>query len=246
MSRIRTVKPEFFKNYKLYRAEQESCLPLRLGFEGLWTVADREGRFEWIPEQLKVDALPYDDVDFSRVLDALWTRGYVEKYTVNGVVYGVIPSFKEHQVINNRERASDLPEPNENNILTRESRVTDATTTPLEHAQAEGKGREQGKALSLRQPIPADWTPSDETLAFAAIHSLPHSDITVQKFKDHYAAEGKLTADPDASYRKWLANERRPGGTHAARGKTRFESDSQALDDYERQAERELRESASG
>ena len=33
----------------------------------------------------------HDDVDFSRVLDALVTRGFVVKYRVDGVDYGCIP-----------------------------------------------------------------------------------------------------------------------------------------------------------
>lgn len=111
MARIRTVKPEFFKNYKLYKAEQDEGLPLRLGFEGLWTVADREGRFEWIPEQIKLDVLPYDHVDFGDVLDALERHGYVLSYEVDGQKYGVIPKFREHQVVNQREAQSKLPPP---------------------------------------------------------------------------------------------------------------------------------------
>lgn len=142
MARIRTIKPEFFKNWKLYQAEAESGLPLRISFAGLWTVCDREGRFEWIPQQLRLDALPYDDVDFSRVLDALWTRGYVEKYAVDGHEFGWIPGFADHQVINNRESSSILPEPNENNILTRDARVSDAKVTRIKSAPAERKGKE--------------------------------------------------------------------------------------------------------
>lgn len=53
MSRIRTVKPELFKHEELFDAEQNSKLPLRLAFIGLFTVADREGRFKWRPRTLK-------------------------------------------------------------------------------------------------------------------------------------------------------------------------------------------------
>jgi hypothetical protein len=70
LARIRTIKPEFFRHADLYEAEKETGLPLRLAFAGLWTAADREGRFKWRPRELKLDCLPHDDVDFSRVLDA--------------------------------------------------------------------------------------------------------------------------------------------------------------------------------
>ena len=149
MARIRTVKPEFFKDYKLFRAEQDADLPLRLAYEGLWCTADREGRFEWIPEQIKIDVLPFDDVSFTRVLDALVTRGFVVKYRVDDVIFGWIPNFTKHQVVNNRERASDLPEPNENNILAREETVEQACITrgarDDDASHKEGKGREGKK-----------------------------------------------------------------------------------------------------
>lgn len=219
MARIRTVKPEFFKNYKLYKAEQDEGLPLRLAFEGLWTVADREGRFEWIPEQIKVDALPYDDVDFSRVLDALWTRGYVEKYEVDGVVYGWIPGFATHQVINNREKESILPEPNENNILTRGSRVDDASLTRIKSAQVEGKGKEgkgREQADGAGAPAPARRKKSDSmtvddfiaeckangeqaipdddpVIAYCTDAGIPHEFVYLawREFVDRYRASGK-------------------------------------------------------
>lgn len=142
MARIRTIKPEFFRHEALYEAEQETGLPLRIAFAGLWTAADREGRFRWAPRQLKLDCLPYDDADFSRVLDALMTRGFIVKYAVDSKYYGHIPSWKQHQVINNREKPSDLPSPNEINTLTREARVDDASATPLKQVQVEGKGKE--------------------------------------------------------------------------------------------------------
>ncbi len=142
MARIRSIKPEFFTHWDLYSLEQETGLPVRVAFAGLWTAADREGRFRWIPQQLKLACLPYDDVDFSRVLHALNTRGFIEKYVVDGAEFGFIPGWKNHQVINNRETASVLPKPSSDNVLTRAARVDDATSTPLCNAQAEGKGKE--------------------------------------------------------------------------------------------------------
>lgn len=143
MARIRTIKPAFFRHVDLFDAERETGLPLRVAFAGLWTVCDREGRFCWEPRTLKLDCLPHDDVDFSRVLDALTTRGFVVRYVVDGRHYGYVPTFLKHQIINNREAPSDLPEPNENNTLTRAPRVDDACPTPLNLDQGEGKGREQ-------------------------------------------------------------------------------------------------------
>lgn len=109
MARIRTVKPELFRHEELFEAELECGLPLRLSFIGLLTCCDREGRFVWRPRQLKLDVMPYDETDFSRVLDALFTRGFLVKYEVEGKIYGCIPSFKDHQQINNKEQESKIP-----------------------------------------------------------------------------------------------------------------------------------------
>lgn len=162
MARIRTVKPTLFRHVEMFDAERETGLPLRLAFIGLFTAADREGRFKWSPRDLKLDCLPYDDVDFSRVLDALSTRGWVVKYTVDGVDYGYIPTWKKHQVINNRETASVLPKPNENNTLTRAARVDDASTLALCNAQVEGKGKE-GKGKE-EDAVPPARVESDEEI----------------------------------------------------------------------------------
>lgn len=113
MARIRTVKPELFKHEDLFEAEIASQLPLRLAFIALFTCCDRDGRFRWRPRRLKLDVFPYDDIDISRVLDALVTRGFIVKYEKNGEVYGSIPSWSRHQQINHREMASDIPSPEE-------------------------------------------------------------------------------------------------------------------------------------
>lgn len=104
------IKPSFFKHAELYAAEQESALPLRLAFAGLWTVADREGRFKW-KHDLKPDVLPYDPVDMLEVLDALEQSGFVRSYVVAGKKYGMIPSFKDHQTFHKTERQSTVPAP---------------------------------------------------------------------------------------------------------------------------------------
>lgn len=173
MARIRTIKPSFFRHEGLFEAERETELPLRVAFAGLWTAADKEGRFRWAPRTLKLDCLPHDDVDFSRVLDALATRGFIVMYRVDGKDYGYLPTWKAHQVINNRESPSELPEPNETNTLTRAPRVDDACPTRLVHAQGEGKGREgEGKEIDAdasraeAQPRLAVVTSSPEKLYF--------------------------------------------------------------------------------
>jgi hypothetical protein len=158
MARIRTVKPELFTHEQLYEAEKQTGLPLRFAFVGLFTQADREGRFKWRPRTLKLGVLPHDEIDFARVLDALLTRGFIRKYaSPTGEILGFIPTFGLHQQINNREGASDLPDPsqcvdlsNEKDACpTRAERVADACPTRHEGKGREGKGKE-GENLNLK------------------------------------------------------------------------------------------------
>lgn len=172
MPRIRTIKPEFFKHEGLFEAEIECGLPLRLAFAGIWTICDREGRFKWQPRAIKTDVLPYDDLDFSRVLDALVTRGFLVKYGSGSREFGWVPTFKDHQHINNREQDSVLPPPpsgppqpiDGNGKSTRQPRVEHASSTREAHDEhapsGEGKGRE-GKGRESTPPLPpADASPT--------------------------------------------------------------------------------------
>lgn len=114
MARIRALKPGFFKDHELFMAEKESGYPLRLAYEGLWCVADREGRFKWKPHEIKTDVLPYDDVDMAKVLDALVKCKKIIRYKCAGEDYGYIPKFAEHQHVNKNEANSTLPAPPKN------------------------------------------------------------------------------------------------------------------------------------
>ena len=157
--RIRTIKPEFFHHEGLFEAEAQTNLPLRVAFAGLWCIADREGRFKWEPRRIGVQVLPYDGVDFSRVLDALTTRGFVLRYRVGDACFGWIPSFLKHQVINNRESESVLPDPDgniEETPANTEEYDASATREPREdHAcSKEGKGREGKEGVVTRQLSP--------------------------------------------------------------------------------------------
>jgi hypothetical protein len=154
MPRIRTIKPEFFKHEKLFDAEKQTGLPIRLAFIGLWTLADREGRFCWRPRQLKVEIFPYDEISsFEDILDALQVFGFIKKYEFEKEFYGFIPSWHKHQRVNNRESLSTLPSPELGIILsssTREPHITHACSTDdsrplnsLKHAEGERKGRER-------------------------------------------------------------------------------------------------------
>jgi hypothetical protein len=134
MARIRTIKPGFFRHEVLFEAEQQTGLPLRVAYAGLFTAADREGRFRWSPRNLKLDCLPYDEVDFAAVLDALLAAGFIVKYQIDGESFGAIPSWRAHQHINMKEKESEIPAPAEERMCRHWTRRV--------NARGEGKGRE--------------------------------------------------------------------------------------------------------
>jgi hypothetical protein len=161
MGRIRTIKPEFFLNDDLADLDEETGLPVRLAYIGLWCQCDREGRFEWRPKRLKPQILPYDSTCMERVLHALTTRGFVVKYVENGREFGWIPGFAQHQVVNNKERNSTLPSPNENNILTRECREGHALTTREVRVPQGKEGNKEGKGREHLEDANASLSPED-------------------------------------------------------------------------------------
>jgi hypothetical protein len=119
MARIRTIKPEFFTS-----ADIVSLTPLaRLFYVSLWCESDREGRLVWKPATFKLRYLPGDQCDVEALGSELVKAGLIVLYTVDGVVYGEIPGFKRHQVINNRESDSEIPARPSNASCTREPRV---------------------------------------------------------------------------------------------------------------------------
>lgn len=154
MARIRTVKPELLTHEQLFELEKLTGYPIRIAFVGLFTCCDREGRFKWKPRELKLSCLPFDEIDFSHVLDALMTAGFIQKHLVDGSFYGLIPSWKKHQHINNRESESDLPNLDETTLVSITCKpVDDASTTRLEGKGREGKGREGEKHASASPPF---------------------------------------------------------------------------------------------
>lgn len=163
MARIRTIKPEFFTSEDIF-----GMTPLaRLFYVSLWCESDRDGRLEWKPGTFKARYFPADNCDINVLGEELVSRGLIILYEVDGKKYAEIPTFTEHQVINNREQMSSIP-----------ARDLHATFTRQSGVQAEGKeGREwkegKGKDMSEQSPNveptlkPAKRQPSPEDEAIA-------------------------------------------------------------------------------
>lgn len=105
MARIRSIKPAFFTSEDTCR-----CAPLaRLLFLGLLTEADKAGRVEDRPWQLKIRLLPNDECDVDELLWQLVDRRLVRRYVAGDKPVIQIVNFGKHQKPHPKETESVLP-----------------------------------------------------------------------------------------------------------------------------------------
>ena len=101
----------------------------------MWCYADREGRFEWRPERIKIKVFPYDRIKIEPLLNQLIEHNFIIQYETDNPIYGFIPTFLDHQRPHPNEAASKLPEPSEEllnkiNVIAR-THQGDAKDTPF-------------------------------------------------------------------------------------------------------------------
>lgn len=106
MARARNIKPGLFKNEILGVAD-----PLyTLMFEGLWILADRDGRLEDRPLRIKAEIFPYrDGINPSDMLDWLRDNEFIVRYAIDGKKYIQIVNFEKHQNPHKNESESEIP-----------------------------------------------------------------------------------------------------------------------------------------
>ena len=206
MSRIRTIKPQFFTD------EIIAELPplARLLFIGLWTLADRAGRLEDRTKRIKVELLPYDDVDVDEMLNILADRHFITRYTVDFHRYIEIRTFDKHQKPNVRESPSVIPKISTENDLrklseSRSARVrkranlkkirANLKSANTEGREGVGKGREGVEREGMRVETDSLSLGFTEEF-FEALQErkcYQHLDVrhVFEKFKAYCEAEGR-------------------------------------------------------
>lgn len=105
MARARNIKPGFFRNADLVELPFEA----RLLFIGLWTIADRAGRLEDRPKQIKMELFPADNMDCDALLGLLAEIRMIERYKANGTRYLQVVNFGKHQNPHKDEKQSTIP-----------------------------------------------------------------------------------------------------------------------------------------
>lgn len=171
MARIRTIKPEFFTS-----ADILALTPLaRLFYVSLWCEADREGLLKWDTDTLKFRYFPKDKVDIEALGAELVSQSLITILVGDdGKEYAEIPSFKNHQIINNRESESILA-----------SRVKEAS------ARVQGEGRKEGKGKEGKTPASAlpRFNPIDELLAMGVQQQTAEDWLSLRKSKKAIVTE---------------------------------------------------------
>ena len=183
MARIRTIKPEFFTS-----ADIVSLTPLaRLFYIALWCESDREGRLNWNSKTLKMRYMPADNCNIDILAEELINAKLIEIYTVDGRNYAEVISFKNHQVINNRESDSIIP-----------PRVKVAS--PREKAEGRKEGKE-GKEVTLRETtLPKDFGISERVSNWAAEKGHKNLDRHLEFFIGASKAKGYKYIDWDQAF----------------------------------------------
>lgn len=107
MSRIRSIKPEFFMDEEMSEQHPDA----QLLFIGLWTLADRDGRLEDRPKRIKASVFPYRAVDVEKRLAELAAAGFIVRYEGAGKRLLAIRTFAEHQRPHPKETSFGFPPP---------------------------------------------------------------------------------------------------------------------------------------
>ncbi|MFZ2315993.1 MAG: hypothetical protein WAW86_10120 [Gammaproteobacteria bacterium] len=108
MSRIRTIKPEFWVSEQVV-----SCSPnARLLFIGLWNFSDDHGVHPVSYVRLKAEVFPVDSFtidDVKRWIDELIANDLLREYVVDNKAYWIITGWGKHQRIDKPTYRHPLP-----------------------------------------------------------------------------------------------------------------------------------------
>lgn len=153
MSRIRSIKPEFWTSEQV----MECSTNARLLFIGLWNFCDDHGRHPFAPRQIKALIFPGDSFtadDVRRMLDELSTNGLIITYVVDGKEYFHVSGWK-HQKIDRPQPARFPPPFDESSSNGRRTLSTDNDQGSGIRDQGRDQGEEKIEANDLTLPEPS-------------------------------------------------------------------------------------------
>jgi len=178
--RIRTIKPEFWQDYRLSRMPPIE----RLVFLCLISMSDDFGRVEGDEATVRNFGFPSEQAKAVKSsLDNLCKIQRITIYENNGVPFIAINNFEKHQVINKKALTSKLPSPNEDyGSTTVVLPEADGTATGRIKDQGSRKGtgiKEQGNAFM------ALWNDKFENTEVPKIQSI--TDVRLRHLKARFS-----------------------------------------------------------
>jgi len=195
--RARDIKPGFFLNEYL-----AACSPhARLLFIGLWMLADREGRLEERPKQIKAKIFPFENVDLEGLLEELakspeGDHPFIQRYEVKGKSYIQVVNFLKHQSPHPKERPSEIPPPPE---LTAENREKSLTSREISRQVSDNYRKLSDRQVANHSDI---LTPDSLTPDILTPYSLIADSLTPSKASPKGEAQTPLRAPPHPEEQK--------------------------------------------
>jgi hypothetical protein len=172
MSRIRTIKPEFWTDEKIGSVS----LAARLLLIGALNFADDHGGLDRSAKQLKAQVFPYDAIDCEPLVLELIGAGLLIEYQVANCKYLHIKGFQKHQRVDHPSKFSKTPPYTERSEISREDHCSSydesakeqnahgALANPRESSRSnvrewnvrEGKGEER-RSRAVAQCVPKEF-----------------------------------------------------------------------------------------
>lgn len=171
MSRIRTIKPEFFLDDEL----AELSPITRLLFIGLWTIADCAGCLHDRPKRIKAQVLPFDNCDPENMLQDLHNAKFILRYRVSGEAYIKVVNFNKHQRLSGLEAQSMSQIPQPENVEEQQKHTEEAfekqSRSDEEAANAQERKGKERKGIGKEKTIaaPENDSTDEKTAAVAAV-----------------------------------------------------------------------------
>ena len=213
MSRIRTIKPEFWTNARVI----ECSVNARLLFIGLWNFCDDCGNHPAAEKTCKGLVFPSDNFtneEIHKMLSELESNGLIELYVVDNKHYLHVIGW-EHQKIN-RPQPPKFPRVTHTNSVNAHGTFTDGAQS-TEHIGDKGREKKDLKPIATqlskkpknpRTQIGEDEQPVEADLEFARKTGMDSRRIREEweQFRDHHRQRGNAMADWRAAWRTWVRN----------------------------------------
>jgi hypothetical protein len=209
MARIRTIKPDFWRDENLAAISPEAAL-LAIG---LLNHADDEGYFNAHPKLIESDIFPLRELSrpITVMVDELFRIGYIQLFQgVDGKRYGHIYNFSKHQVINkkNPSKIKELCNIPEDYCTTTVELPVGMEGNGMEKEKELKKSSQRGSRLANDFVLPEEWVlwADKERPDLSAKH-------VFEQFKDYWCAKpGKdgVKLDWQATWRNWVRNQKSP------------------------------------